>query len=119
VLSRPKRKLCTCAAVNTNRRLPISQPAARVSVRQAFAHVRIIDLAGELTLSAQVALLNASQQATSDGVRVVILNFSQVRLAVEGRFSRMPRFISKIRRISSTACGLSMASWPVGTIFSD
>ncbi len=47
-------------------------------MRQAFARVRIIDLAGELTSSAQVALLNASQQASSDGVRVVILNFSHV-----------------------------------------
>jgi anti-anti-sigma factor len=47
-------------------------------VRQAFAHVRIIDLAGELTSSAQAALQTASQQASSDGVRVVILNFSQV-----------------------------------------
>src|SRR5271166_476524 len=78
MLLRPKRKLSTCADVNTNRRLPISQPAASISVRQAFAHVRIIDLAGELTSSAQVALLKASQQASSDGVRVVILNFSHV-----------------------------------------
>ena len=37
----------------------------------------LIDLAGELTSSAEPALLNAYQQASSNGARLVILNFRQ------------------------------------------
>ncbi len=47
-------------------------------MRKAFAHVYIIDLAGELTSSVQDALLNASEQASSNGARVLVLNFSRL-----------------------------------------
>jgi anti-anti-sigma factor len=57
---------------------PIPQSTASIRVRQAFAHVFIIDLAGELTSSAQDALLKTSEKAGSDGARVLILNFSQL-----------------------------------------
>jgi anti-anti-sigma factor len=56
----------------------MSQPTATTSVHQAFTGVYIIDLAGELTSSVEASLLNAYQQASSDGARVVILNFSQL-----------------------------------------
>ena len=55
----------------------MARPSPTTSVRQAFAHVSIIDLAGELTSSVDAALLNAYQQASSDA-RVVILNFSHL-----------------------------------------
>jgi anti-anti-sigma factor len=38
----------------------------------------LIDLAGELTSSAETALLNAYQQASSNGARLVILNLRQL-----------------------------------------
>jgi anti-anti-sigma factor len=47
-------------------------------VRKAFAYVYIIDLAGELTSSVQDALLSASEQASNDGARVLVLNFSHL-----------------------------------------
>jgi ABC-type transporter Mla MlaB component len=56
----------------------MAQPTAITSVRQAFAQVYIIDLAGELTSSVEAALLDAYQKASIDGARVVILNFSQL-----------------------------------------
>ena len=49
-----------------------------ISVRKAFGHAAIIDLVGELTSSAEGALLNAYQQASNDGARVLILNFSHL-----------------------------------------
>src|SRR6478609_10083219 len=51
---------------------------ASVNVRQAFQDVYIIDLAGDLTSSADAALLNAYYQVSSEGARVVILNFSHL-----------------------------------------
>jgi anti-anti-sigma factor len=56
----------------------MAQPIATTSVRQAFTQVYVIDLAGELTSSVEPVLLNAYEQASSDGARVVILNFSQL-----------------------------------------
>src|SRR6516165_4986152 len=56
----------------------MARPPAVISVRQAFAQVYVIDLAGELTSSTDVELLNAYQQASKDGARVVILNFSHL-----------------------------------------
>jgi anti-anti-sigma factor len=56
----------------------MAQPTATTSVRQAFTHVYIIDLAGELTSSVEATLLNAYEQASSAGARVVILNFSHL-----------------------------------------
>jgi anti-anti-sigma factor len=47
-------------------------------VRKAFAYVYIIDLAGELTSSVQDGLVKASEQASSDGARVLVLNFSHL-----------------------------------------
>ncbi len=51
---------------------------ASVDVRQAFKDVYIIDLAGDLTSSADAALLNAYDQVTGQGARVVVLNFSHL-----------------------------------------
>jgi anti-anti-sigma factor len=56
----------------------MAQPNATISVHKAFDHVAIIDLGGELTSSAEGALLNAYQQASDDGARVLILNFSHL-----------------------------------------
>ena len=56
----------------------MAQPNATISVHRAFEHVAIIDLAGELTSSAEDALLNAYQQTSNDGARVLILNFSHL-----------------------------------------
>ena len=56
----------------------MAQPTATVSLRQAFARVYIIDLAGQLVSSADSAVLNAFQQASDNRARVVILNLSQL-----------------------------------------
>jgi anti-anti-sigma factor len=51
---------------------------AVIKVRQAFARVYVIDLAGELTSPSDAGLLNAYQKVSDDGARVVILNFSHL-----------------------------------------
>jgi anti-anti-sigma factor len=56
----------------------MAPPPAVINVRRAFPQVYVVDLAGELTSSADVQLLNAYQQASKDGARVVILNFSHL-----------------------------------------
>ena len=56
----------------------MARPLVTTSVRQAFTGAYIIDLAGELTSSVDAALLTAYEQASSDGARLVILNFSHL-----------------------------------------
>src|SRR5215469_911230 len=51
---------------------------ATISARQALPQVFIIHLAGELKSSVEPGLLNAYQEASSKGARVVILNFRQL-----------------------------------------
>jgi anti-anti-sigma factor len=53
----------------------MAQPNASISVRRAFDRVAVLDLMGELTSSADAALLNAYEQVSSEGARVLILNF--------------------------------------------
>jgi anti-anti-sigma factor len=56
----------------------MAKPTVTIHTRQAFAQVYVVDLAGELTSSVEPALLGAYQQASSNGARVVILNFKQL-----------------------------------------
>ena len=55
----------------------MAQSNATISVRRAFDGVAILDLMGELTSSSDGALLNAYEQASREGARVLILNFSR------------------------------------------
>ena len=74
---------------------PIPQSTASITVRQAFAHVFIIDLAGELTSSAQDALLKTSEKAGSDGARVLILNFSQLAYKDSGGIKSLVALLAR------------------------
>lgn len=56
----------------------MTRPTSTIRLRRAFTGVYILDLTGELTTSVDSALLNAYQQVSSDGARVVILNFGQL-----------------------------------------
>jgi len=56
----------------------MARSTATASLRHAFASVYIIDLAGELTSSAERAVLNAYEQASDNRARVLILNFKHL-----------------------------------------
>ena len=48
----------------------MAQLTAMVKVRKAFEQVAVLDLMGELTSSAEAALLNAYEEASNDGALV-------------------------------------------------
>ena len=56
----------------------MARPTATASLREAFAGVYIIDLAGELTSAAEGAMMSAYEKASGSQARVLILNFSQL-----------------------------------------
>jgi anti-anti-sigma regulatory factor len=56
----------------------MARPTATANLREAFPGVHVIDLTGELTSTAEGAVLNAYKQASENHARVLILNFSQL-----------------------------------------
>ena len=49
----------------------MTQLTAMVKVRKAFEQVAVLDLMGELTSSAEAALLSAYEEASNDGALVL------------------------------------------------
>jgi anti-anti-sigma factor len=82
----------------------MAKATTTIRARQASADAYIIDLAGELASSAEAALLNAYQQASSNGARLVILNFKQ--LAYKNS-SGLTLLVALLARCNSAAQRLS------------
>jgi anti-anti-sigma factor len=82
----------------------MAKATTTIRARQASADAYIIDLAGQLTSSAEPALLNAYQQASSNGARLVILNFKQ--LAYKNS-SGLTLLVALLARCNSAAQRLS------------
>jgi len=56
----------------------MTTPQLQLNVRNPSKQVAVIDVSGEVTGAAEMPLMNAYEQATHDGARTVILNFSQL-----------------------------------------
>ena len=54
----------------------MSQAEVSMSVRKVSGDSSIVDIRGDVTASADTAFTDAYTQASSDGVRAIILNFS-------------------------------------------
>ncbi|HUE76059.1 MAG TPA: STAS domain-containing protein [Chloroflexota bacterium] len=52
------------------------QPKATMNVRQTGDQTSVIDIQGEVTAAAENALMDAYTQSSTNGARVIILNFS-------------------------------------------
>lgn len=56
----------------------MTTPKLSVSVRIPSPRAGIIDLAGEVTSAAELPLMNAYEEASKNGVRAIVLNFSNL-----------------------------------------
>ena len=54
------------------------QAKLEVAIREPIDGVRVLDLRGPITRSAEVPLMAAYQEASSDGLKTIILNFGEV-----------------------------------------
>jgi anti-sigma B factor antagonist len=86
-------------------------PTAPVSIRarKVSARASIIDVEGELTAFAESALMDAYRQASGDGVRAIILNFSRLTYMNSSGIGLLVTLLIRVKRVQQTllAWGLS------------
>ena len=83
--------------------------SATISARQAFANAYVIDLAGELTSSAEPALLNAYQLASSDGARLLILNFKQLAYKNSSGITLLVGLLARCNSEAQRLCAVELS----------
>lgn len=57
----------------------MATPKIELDVRKPNPHVAVIDIRGEVTGAAETPLMNAYDQASHNGVRTIVLNFSNLQ----------------------------------------
>jgi anti-sigma B factor antagonist len=62
----------------------MQETTLRLDVRDAGRDARIVDIRGEITAASEDALMDAYARAGEDGVRTVVLNFSELEYMNSG-----------------------------------
>ena len=70
----------------------------RMSVRKASEKAAIIDIEGELTAFAEDVLMDAYNQASEGGARVIILNFESLEYMNSSGIGLLVTLLSRINR---------------------
>jgi len=82
---------------------------ATLSVRPVNGHASFVDIQGEITASAETALMEAYTQATSAGSRIIILNFNELVYMNSSGIGLLVTLLVRANRHKQKllACGLS------------
>jgi anti-sigma B factor antagonist len=82
---------------------------ATLTVRPANGHAAFVDIQGEITASAETALMDAYGQATNLGARIIILNFSELVYMNSSGIGLLVTLLVRANRQKQKllACGLS------------
>jgi anti-sigma B factor antagonist len=80
-----------------------------MNVRRASAQASVIDILGEINAAAENALMDAYTQASGDGVRAIILNFSKLEYMNSSGIGLLVTMLIRAQRQKQAlmACGLS------------
>jgi anti-sigma B factor antagonist len=87
----------------------MTETNATVTVRQASEHIYVLDIEGEITLSAEGVLSSAYGKATDAGARVVLLNFDKMTYMNSSGIGLLVTLLIRAQRQGQRllACGLS------------
>ena len=87
----------------------MSKDKVTMSVRKAFNGVSIVDIAGEVSGFAENTLMDAYTQASTDGAKTIILNFSGLEYMNSSGIGLIVTLLIRTQRQKQTllACGLS------------
>jgi anti-anti-sigma factor len=79
------------------------------SVRAAGSQAAVIDLAGQVTGQGESAVMDAHNQATSHGARLIVLNFTDVEYMNSGGIGLLVMLLIRVNRHGQrlVAVGLS------------
>jgi anti-sigma B factor antagonist len=81
----------------------------QLAVRKANPHTSVIDIQGEINAFAENALMDAYTQATSQGARYIVLNFSSLDYMNSSGIGLLVTLLIRANRQKQrlVACGLS------------
>jgi len=69
-----------------------------LAVREPFAHVRVIDIAGDVTADSEDVVMQAYSRASTDGVRVILLNFAALDYMNSGGIGLLVTLLVRVQR---------------------
>ncbi len=76
----------------------MSQVKVTMNVRKASNQASIVDIQGEVTAFAENTLMDAYTQASSSGVRAIILNFSQLEYMNSSGIGLLVTLLIRVKR---------------------
>ena len=87
----------------------MSKEKLTMSVRKAFNGVSIVDIQGEVSGFAENSLMDAYTQASTDGAKTIILNFSELEYMNSSGIGLIVTLLIRTQRQKQTllACGLN------------
>lgn len=74
------------------------KPLVRIEVRRPTAGAGVLDIHGDLTGAGEPALMDAYQRATSDGARVICLNFTQLHYMNSSGIGLLVTLLIRVQR---------------------
>ncbi len=87
----------------------MAEPKVTMTVRTLAPGAAVIEIAGEVTAACEGALMSAHEQATDDGARLVVLDFSRLEYMNSGGIGMLVTLLVRAqrRRQRLAAVGLS------------
>ncbi len=87
----------------------MSHHSLTVAVRRLAETISIVDMTGDVTAAAENALMDAYTEATSQGARTIILNFSQMQYMNSSGIGLLVTLLIRVNRQKQrlVTCGLS------------
>lgn len=76
----------------------MQETALNLDVREAGGEARIVDVRGEITAASEDALMDAFARAGGDGVRAVVLNFSELEYMNSGGIGLLVTLLVRANR---------------------
>jgi anti-sigma B factor antagonist len=76
----------------------MQETALNFDVREAGGEARIVDVRGEITAASEDALMDAFARAGGDGVRAVVLNFSELEYMNSGGIGLLVTLLVRANR---------------------
>jgi anti-sigma B factor antagonist len=72
--------------------------ATAFKVREASEHVRVIDITGDITAASEDVLMDAYGRASEDGVRAIVLGFSELEYMNSGGIGLLVTLLVRAQR---------------------
>ena len=76
----------------------MNQPNLNMNVRQAGKGACILDIKGEINAAAEPVLMDAYNQACSDGAKVILMNFSDLKYMNSSGIGLLVTLLIRVRR---------------------